>query len=297
MRRNNVFFGLVLMAIIGWIIHSGGQAIGSESRLQSGMLVGICEAPQSGEQSISATLQDHKMALYPPPSCPTAPTEKTTFDPGDQVMNWNYITGITAGSTYQFDWYAPNGTNYRSSGSYSSSANYCTYCYWEDGIPDQPGSWYVEFRLNGTLLYTDYFTVTGGAPPVWPMLYSMLFREDKGSLSLLRTYRDQVLASTPLGNTYLKRLYARSHEVLLLLLSNPDLLNQANALLPLLLPEIEQATAGGAGYLSADTVGGINAFLAALGEGASPELLDLINNVKADIKNPQTIALFGFEIE
>ena len=212
-------------------------------------------------------------------------------------MNWNYTTGITAGSTYQFDWYAPDGTHYSSSGSLDTSSNYCISSYWGDGIADKPGSWYVEFRLNGTLLYTDHFTVTGGAPPVWSMVYPSVFSKNRRGLGPLRTYRDQVLASTPLGNTYVDRLYARSNEVLLLLLSDRGLLNRAKALLPFLLPEIEQVNAGGMGYLSADTVEEINAFLTELGEKASPELLDLTNNVKADIKNAQTMARFGFEIE
>mgnify|MGYP001135413891 CR=1 FL=1 len=83
MKRHTVFFGVVLMAMIGWIVNSGAQAIGADSRPQSGIAVGVCEAPEGSELSVSATLQDHKMALYPAPDCPTPPTEQTTFDPGD----------------------------------------------------------------------------------------------------------------------------------------------------------------------------------------------------------------------
>lgn len=106
-----------------------------------------CEKPFLMAVPDGATVVNHVMALYPPPACPTPPPEQTTFDPGDQVMNWNYKTGCIGGDSLRWDWYAPNGSQYYTSSTIPDSGNWCHGAYFGDGIPDKPGDWHVTFQI------------------------------------------------------------------------------------------------------------------------------------------------------
>lgn len=244
-----------------------------------------CEKPFLRAVPDGATVVDHVMALYPPPACPTPPQEQTTFDPGDQVMNWNYITGCIGGDSLRTDWYAPNGSQYYCSSTIPDDGNWCTWCYFPDGIPDISGDWYVTFKYSGILKYTDYFTVTGG----WPSAYNKLFRDDIEDLNTLRSLRDKVLCTNPLGKIYVDRLYERSYEVALILLSDRDLIEQAREVLDLLLPEIESALQDGVMVISEDTLGEIDLLLNSFAKKASPKLRFLIKDVKEELKNENTL--------
>lgn len=245
-----------------------------------------CEKPFLRAVPDGATVVDHVMALYPPPACPTPPPEQTTFDPGDQVMNWNYITGCIGGDSLRWDWYAPDGSQYNASLTISSSGNQCTYCYFPGGIPDISDEWHVTFKYNGVLKYTDYFTVTGG---IWPSAYNKLFRDDIEDLNTLRSLRDKVLCTNPLGKIYVDRLYERSYEVALILLSDRDLMEQVREVLDLLLPEIEYALQDGVVVISEDKLREINLLLNSFAKKASPKLRFLIKDVKAELKNENTL--------
>lgn len=245
-----------------------------------------CEKPFLRAVPDGATVVDHVMALYPPPDCPTPPPAQTTFDPGDQVMNWNYITGCIDGDSFRWDWYAPNGSQYYSSSTIPYDGNWCTYSsFIDDGIPGIPGEWYVTFQYNGVLKYTDYFTVTGG----WPSAYNKLFGDDIEDLNTLRSFRDKVLRTNPLGKIYVDRLYERSYEVALILLSDRDLMEQVREVLDLLLPEIESALQDGVMVISEDTLGEINLLLNSFAKKAGPKLRFLIKDVKAKLKNENTL--------
>ena len=245
-----------------------------------------CEKPFLRAVPDGATVVDHVMALYPPPACPTPPPEQTTFDPGDQVMNWNYITGCIGGDNVRWDWYAPDGSQCHGSLTISSSGNKCTYCYFGDGIPKIPGDWYVTFKYNGVLKYTDYFTVTRD---IWPSAYNKLFRDNIEDLNTLRSFRDKVLCTNPTGKIYVDRLYDRSHEVALILLSDRDLMEQAREVMGLLLPEIEYALQDGVVVISEDKLREINLLLNSFAKKASPKLRFLIKDVKAELKNENTL--------
>ena len=247
-----------------------------------------CEKPFLRAVPYGATVVDHVMALYPPPACPTPPPEKTIFDPGDQVMNWNYKTGCIGGDSLRFDWYAPDGSQYYSSSTISYDGNWCNWSYFGDGIPDKPGDWYITFKYNGALMYTDYFTLTGDDDG-WHSAYNKLFGDNIEHLNTLRSFRDKVLCSNPLGKTYVNRLYDRSHEVALILLTDRDLMEQARKMLDLLLPEIESALQDGFVVISGDQLGEIDLLLNNFAKKASPELRFLIKEVKAELKNENTL--------
>ena len=245
-----------------------------------------CEKPFLRAVPDGATVVDHVMALYPPPVCPTPPPEQTTFDPGDQVMNWNYITGCIGGDSLRFDWYSPDGLWKTFTGSIPHDSNFCTYSYISDGILDIPGDWYVTFKYNGVLKYTDYFTVTDD---IWPSAYNKLFGDDIEDLNTLRSLRDKVLCTNPTGKIYVDRLYDRSYEVALILLSDRDLMEQAREVLDLLLPEIEYALQDGVMVISEDKLREINLLLNSFAKKASPKLRFLIKDVKAELKNENTL--------
>lgn len=246
-----------------------------------------CEKPFLRAVPDGATVVDHVMALYPPPACPTPPPEQTTFDPGDQVMNWNYITGCIGGDSLRWDWYAPDGSQYYGTYTIPYSGNWCTYCSFGDGIPDIRGDWYVTFKYNGTVLYIDYFSVIRRG--IWSPAYNKLFGDNIEDLNTLRNFRDNVLCTNPLSKTYVDRLYDRSHEVALILLSDRDLMEQAREVMGLLLPEIEYALQDGVVVISEDKLREINLLLNSFAKKASPELRSLIKNVKAELKNENTL--------
>jgi hypothetical protein len=205
-------------------------------------------------------------------------------------MNWNYITGCIGGDSLRRDWYAPNGSQYYSSSAIQYDGNWCTSSYFSDGIPDIPGDWRVTFKYNGVLKYTDYFTVTGG---IWPTVYNKLFGEDVEDLRTLRGFRDEVLCANPTGKAYVGRLYNRSHEVALILLLNPGLRVRTMGVLDALLPEIESILQGEEAVLSGRMVRKIDRLLDAFAKKASPELQSLIEDVKAELGNKDTMMLFG----
>lgn len=245
-----------------------------------------CEKPFLRAVPDGATVVDHVMALYPPPDCPTPPPVQTTFDPGDQVMNWNYITGCIGGDSLRFDWYSPDGLWKTFTGSLPSDGNFCTWAWGE--IPDIPGEWCVYFKYNGVLKYTDYFTVTGNGN-IWPPAYNKLFGDDIEDLNTLRSLRDKVLCTNPLGKIYVDRLYEKSYEVALILLSDRDLMEQVREVMGLLLPEIESALQDGVMVISEDTLGEIDLLLNSFAKKASPKLRFLIKDVKAELKNENTL--------
>ena len=238
----------------------------------------------------TATVQQHLMALYPPPACPTPPEEVTKFKPGDKVMNWVYLTGCTGGDTFRWDWYAPDGTHYYLADTISGSGNWCLSCSFLDGIPDKKGGWDVDFEYEGVTKYTDNFTVDGG---LWNSVYNKLFGENVEDLRTLRGFRDEVLCANPTGKAYVDRLYDRSHEVALILLLNPGLRVRTMGVLDALVPEIESILQGEEAVLSGRMVRKIDRLLDAFAKKASPELQSLIEDVKAELGNKDTMMLFG----
>lgn len=283
--KNILIIGIFIVA--GFLLTFSAQSLAGQT--SSPELTTFCA--ESCEKTLlvavpyEATVSNHVMALYPPPTCPTAPTEQTNFDPGDQVMNWNYIIGCLANDSLTWEWHAPDGSQYDSTGAIPYEGEWCTYAYFRDGIPNISGDWRVTFKYNEIVMYNDYFSVTGGG---WASAYNKLFGDNIEDLNILRSFRDNVLCTNPQGKTYVDRLYDRSHEVALILLSNPDIMEQARHLLDLLLPEIESALQDGVVVISEDKLGEIDLLLNSFAKKASPELRSLIMNVKAELKNENT---------
>jgi len=74
----------------------------------------------------------------------------------------------------------------------------------------------------------------------WPMAYEKMWGEKKGeNLSLLRSFRDGVLADSELGREYISMLYNNSLEILILLIRDPSLTKETKEVIDELLPGIK----------------------------------------------------------
>lgn len=295
MKKITRLFTAVLF-VTGLILTFSAQSIAAPACCGYELLT---NAESCGERLVgaSATVNNHVMGLYPPPQCPTAPPEVTTFDPGDKAMNWNYTTGCVSGDTYRFDWYAPDGTKYYSTGTLTSTANYCIYSSFGDGIPDKPGSWSVIFTYNGSQKYTDYFTVSDGGPPIWPSVYDKLFGNNSNELNTLRAFRNDVLCANPMGRAHVDRLYQRSHEVALILLLNRDLRTRTRQVLDFIMPEVENVLQGEGLAISVEELEQIDDLLEDFAKKGSPELQSLIKAIQAELWNEDTTTIYGVEVD
>ncbi len=260
----------------------------------------LAGVPTSGAQpcldcgtsfSMQASVQSHLTTLYSYlKECPNVPREVTEFYPGDETTAWNYTTNCNSGDNYQWIWIAPDGRTSRGDvHNVSKTTNWCFWSYWPDGIPDNPGSWQVKFYYNGSLKYTDYFTVLSSSQE-WNAVYNEIFANNKQSnLELLRKFRDEVLLESELGQEYVYRLYDRSHEVALILLLNPEILAQARAVVDQLLPKVRDVLQGGTGYLPQQLGQDISTLLDAMHAQAGPKLQLLIQDVQQALQDHELL--------
>ncbi len=108
--------------------------------------------------------------------------------------------------------------------------------------------------------------------------------EAEANLSLLRVYRDRVLAESEPGKTFVKLLYCHSQEILNLLLQNPALLNQTKQLVDELIPNIRSAVDEEKLHLTADQLARIQILLSRFETKAGAELQEAINQVKRNVR-------------
>ncbi len=276
MKKTGVFALRCMLAMV-LILWAGPQALAGGPSTEASPCLNC-----GPSRSVQATVESHVTTLYSYlTECPTVPQEVTEFYAGQDVTAWNYTANCRSGDQFQFIWVAPDGTTWTGSvETLLRSSNYCFWTYWSNGIPDKPGTWQVKFYYNGTLKYTDVFTVIGGNNE-WNSVYNKIFASNKNSnLKLLRQFRDEVLLDSEQGRDYVNRLYDRSHEVALLLLLNPDLLAQSRSVVDQLIPVVRDLLQGETGFLPQQLVDDLSSLLDAMHAEAGPKLQILIQDVQ-----------------
>jgi len=124
--------------------------------------------------------------------------------------------------------------------------------------------------------------------PIWPMVYEKMWDVKKGEkLSLLRTFRDEVLANSELGRDYIHTLYASSLEILILLFQDPSLMEEIRMVIDEILPEIRSALDGSKMVLSKKQLDDIESLFSKFEAKACPAFKTAIRKVRKDI-NPTT---------
>lgn len=109
----------------------------------------------------------------------------------------------------------------------------------------------------------------------------------RGDLALLRRFRDEVLATSPIGRSYIDLCYKHSPEVVKMLLLDSDLRAHTRAVIEGLMPGIRGLLGEGAGQemvLTEDMIEDIEALLDDLAARASPDLRAVIEANKRQLE-------------
>lgn len=241
-----------------------------------------------------AGLYDYTTCYYPTPSCPTKPVTVTTFQACEVGALWIHLSNVVAGDQIYIRWTAPNGRYWTWTYNIPSSwSSYCFTGYWGDGIPDIQGQWQIYMNYNG-MRYINTYAYVSGSACIWPATYKKMLLHPN-EIDTLRSFRDTVLKDNEITSDLVARLYERSAEVALILLTEGDL-SKAGNLLTKLLPEIENVLAGGQGNLTLIEIARINSFLNNLAVEGSTELKSLIADTKAILDDADMMAKIGFDI-
>jgi len=198
--------------------------------------------------------------------------------------------------------------------------NASTYCDGEVVAGDYV--WYVNSTINSSIdkesgLYkagtgagTDVVTVIDTANGnclataevvvsfLWPMAYDKMWGDKKGEiLSLLRTFRDKVLADSEIGRHYIFMLYNNSLEILILLVQNPSLMEETKVVIDELLPVVQSLLEGKKTRFSEEQVTYIESLFDHFEERAiSPRLKIAIKKVRKDLREGILFKQFGITV-
>ena len=132
----------------------------------------------------------------------------------------------------------------------------------------------------------------------WASIYDMMLGEDEGEedLSLLRSFRDEVLVPHQDGRKYVELLYKNSEEILDLFIEDPFLTLEVGELIDGLLPGIEDLLGGGIMKLSTEEISRIESLLIQFEDEASPKLKATIRKVRRDIKKGNIFKQLGINV-
>jgi len=141
-------------------------------------------------------------------------------------------------------------------------------------------------------------TTTTTVSPVWPFLYNEIWGEKKDeNLSLLRTFRDDVLVSTALGRKYVGLLYGNSFEIALLLVQNPLLLRQAGEWLNVILDTMRSPLFSDRPVVRQSTIKSLEILLNRFAvKTTNRELINAIRNLGRDIKDKGFFMQLGIAV-
>jgi len=152
----------------------------------------------------------------------------------------------------------------------------------------------IDTLLNENNVATGTITIS----PLWPMAYDKMWGDKKGQiLSLMRKFRDDVLADSEMGQDYTFMLYNNSLEILLLLLQNPPLTKETSRVIDGLLPGINSLLDGGGMKLSSKQLADVESLLLAFEAKAGPGLKTFIEKVKNDIRKEEPFRQLHIGIE
>lgn len=139
----------------------------------------------------------------------------------------------------------------------------------------------IDTLLNNNNVATGMITIS----PLWPMAYDKMWGDQKGTnLSLLRQFRDDVLAASEVGRDYVFMLYNHSLEILILLLQDPSLIQETTAAIDELLPGITARLNGNEMILSKKQLADFGLLLSRFESKANPELKTAIRKVRKDMR-------------
>jgi len=132
---------------------------------------------------------------------------------------------------------------------------------------------------------------------LWSMAYDKMWGNRRGeTLSLLRRFRDEVLANSEMGKEYISMLYKNSLEMLILLFQNPSLIDETKEAIDELLPGIQSILSGGEMVISKKQLSRIESLLIRFETIATPRLKSAIKKMKRDIKEGEIFGEIGIEI-
>ena len=140
--------------------------------------------------------------------------------------------------------------------------------------------------------------VTQATSSGWSISYQKMWGiKQYENLSVLRSFRDDVLSKSELGKAYVSLLYNNSIEIAFLLLRKPTLRTQTREVLNATVKEPQSQTGNDEICITQDTVNDFAALLDSFAAVASPRLKTAIEIVKEDIANGVINGQLGFAIE
>jgi len=140
--------------------------------------------------------------------------------------------------------------------------------------------------------------VTQATSSGWSISYQKMWGiKQYENLSVLRSFRDDVLSKSELGQAYVSLLYNNSIEIAFLLLRKPALRIQTREVLNASVKELQSQTGNDEICITQDTVNDFAALLDSFAAVASPRLKTAIEIVKEDIANGVINGQLGFAIE
>ena len=129
------------------------------------------------------------------------------------------------------------------------------------------------------------------------MAYEKMWGVKKGeNLSLLRAFRDEILADSEVGRDYIFMLYSNSLEILILLIQYPSLIKEVKKDIDEILPGIQSILNGDKVVLSGEQLANLKSLLTSFETKATPGLKKVIRRVKKDINNRGILKPFGINI-
>jgi len=126
--------------------------------------------------------------------------------------------------------------------------------------------------------------VTQATSSGWSLSYQMMWGKKKyENLTVLRSFRDEVLSKSELGQAYVSLLYNNSIEIAFLLLRKPALRVQTREVLNAVTIELKEQSRSNEICISQNTIDEFVSLLDSFTISASPRLKAAIEIVKEDI--------------
>jgi hypothetical protein len=135
-------------------------------------------------------------------------------------------------------------------------------------------------------------TTTGPSSNSWKLAYAMMWGEDREQkLSLLRAFRNQLVARNEVVRHYVSLLYQHSSEVAGIFIKNPLLCLEISKLVEALFPSIESFFETEQLSLTAGQKDTVESFLNQFALEAPPALQGIIQNLRKDLKGGSLFAI------
>lgn len=125
---------------------------------------------------------------------------------------------------------------------------------------------------------------------------ALIFEGDQHQQTLLKEFRDEVLAKHKKGVSYTNLYYINSPEITLIILSNKDIKTHAKKILIELLPVAKALLEKGESELSQQLIDDIDALLNEIAHKASFKLREVIKMAKSDLIKKEIFKELGIKV-